>query len=134
MNILVVSEYPIIRELLRSALRPLNHITHIQLSGGNDLNVIKQRTDTGSHDLVIYDLDSVKKDPTSIIISMLDAINDKQLVKYGLSSLILLSNEAQIRQFEDDLNFCEHFVITKPFTFKNVQQIVKNIGFFPNLN
>ncbi|CAB1255113.1 response regulator [Vibrio cholerae] len=134
MNILVVSEYPIIRELLRSALRPLSHITHIQLSGGNDLNVIKQRVDTGSHDLVIYDLDSVKKDPTNVITSMLDAINDKQLVKYGLSSLIVLSNEAQVGQLKNDLDFRDHCVITKPFTFKNVQQIVKNIGFFPNLN
>lgn len=134
MNILVVSEYPIIRELLRSALRPLSHISHIQLSGGNDLNVIKQKVDTGSHDLVIYDLDSVKKDTANVIACMLDAINDKQLVKYGLSSLIVMSNEAQIGQFHSVLDFCQHCVITKPFTFKDVQQVVKNIGFFPNLN
>lgn len=94
-----MSRYPITREHLRSALRPLRHIPHIQLSGGNDLNAIKQTVDTNSHDLVIYDLDSVNKDAVAAIASMLDAINDKQLVKYGLSSLIVMSNEDKLANY-----------------------------------
>ncbi|HDI3208086.1 TPA: response regulator [Vibrio cholerae] len=127
MNVLIVSEYPLVRELLRSSLKPLSYISYIHLSSGNDINFISKNFDTSGYEIVIYDLDSAKKSSENMYFSMLNTINDRSLVKHGFFSLIVLASDTQVRQLKNRISFCEDYMIKKPFTFRCIEETVKHV-------
>ncbi|MGL4843606.1 MAG: hypothetical protein ACRC2Y_03100 [Aeromonas veronii] len=130
-NVLVISEFNAIKDLLRSALKTQPNIDNIMLSGdGNwnlSLNKFSFNSMTDVSDVVIYDLDSMEKEPRWKLDRMFDALLNIQIAKHGMSSLVVISSEHQLKLLQREVNFIEGFVITKPFTFKQVAQVVNNI-------
>uniref|UniRef100_UPI0015E809A9 response regulator n=1 Tax=Aeromonas sp. HMWF016 TaxID=2056852 RepID=UPI0015E809A9 len=125
------SEFNVIKDLLRSALKTQPNIDNIMLSGdGNwnlSLNKFSFNSMTDVSDVVIYDLDSMEKEPRWKLDRMFDALLNIQIAKHGMSSLVVISSEHQLKLLQREVNFIEGFVITKPFTFKQVAQVVNNI-------
>ncbi|PTT44817.1 response regulator [Aeromonas sp. HMWF016] len=91
------------------------------------LNKFSFNSMTDVSDVVIYDLDSMEKEPRWKLDRMFDALLNIQIAKHGMSSLVVISSEHQLKLLQREVNFIEGFVITKPFTFKQVAQVVNNI-------
>lgn len=128
---LVIGEFNAIKDLLRSALKTQPNIDNIMLSGDGNWNLSLSKFSFNSmtdvSDVVIYDLDSMEKEPRWKLDRMFDALLNIQIAKHGMSSLVVISSEHQLKLLQREVNFIEGFVITKPFTFKQVAQVVNNI-------
>ncbi|MBM0493202.1 hypothetical protein GNZ06_19340 [Aeromonas jandaei] len=133
-NVLVVSEFNIIKDLLRSALKNQQNVGSVTLSNDSTLTAVSadfsfnRRTDTP--DVVVYDLDSLVKTPQCKLEKMLDSFKNTKIARFGLSSLIIVASETQLKRLQDDesldgMNSVQ--IITKPFTFRQVTQVVNNV-------
>jgi hypothetical protein len=133
-NVLVVSEFNIIKDLLRSALKNQQNIGSVTLSNDSTLTAVSsdfsfnRRTDTP--DIVVYDLDSLIKTPQCKLEKTLDSFNNSKVARFGLSSLIILASEMQLKRLRDDEGLdgmTSVQFITKPFTFRQITQVVNNV-------
>lgn len=130
-NVLVVSEFNVIKELLRSALKMQKDIVSIRLSTENELRSFKKACFNSRGDvlnIVFYDLDSIKETPSWKMDRMIDTYISMQNKKIGMSSLVILSSEGQLSLLRRKVTFIdEGSIIKKPFTFKQIIQVVNNI-------
>lgn len=130
-NVLVVSEFNSIKELLRSALKMDPNIASVTVSGDNDLGSLGSKFSLNFHsgmpDIIMYDLDSIKKEPQWKIERMLNTLQSMKNTQSQMPSLIVVSSSHQLNSLQKNVQFIESYVITKPFTFKQVAQVVKNV-------
>ncbi|MBL0563272.1 hypothetical protein [Aeromonas hydrophila] len=128
---LVVSEFNSIKELLRSALKMEPNVLSVTVSGDNDLgslgNKFSQNFHTDIPDVIMYDLDSIKKEPKWKVERMLHTFLSMKNVHRKTPSLIVVASSHQLNLLQKNVHFLENFVITKPFTFKQVAQVVNNV-------
>lgn len=99
-NVLVISEFNAIKDLLRSALKTQPNIDNIMLSGdGNwnlSLNKFSFNSMTDVSDVVIYDLDSMEKEPRWKLDRMFDTLLNIQIAKLSMGCPRLLLSQANI--------------------------------------
>lgn len=130
-NVMVVSEFNYIRELLRSALKVQSNVGDVIISCDSDFNAhmnnfsFKYRL--AGPDIVLYDLDSLRNEPRWKVERMLDYFLDSQSAKYGMSSIVIVSSAYQLNALRRYVSFIDGYVILKPFTFKQVTQVVNNV-------
>lgn len=130
-DVLVVSDYSPVRELFRSALRVEPNVSNVCFSSLSGAKSHYKNNFTGQlysvPDVVIYDLDSIKNSPVQQLERMEEFMSLNSLSKHGAASLIIVASEAQLARLNKKVSFMDSYLITKPFTFRQVVQIVSNV-------
>lgn len=130
LNVLVVSDYNPVRELIRSALRNHPYVDEIKLLSGTGVKAqshVNARSQQNASDVIVYDLDSYQHSPEKQLERMEEVIATKSLTKHGASSLVVVASDVQLGKLQSKVCFLDAYLITKPFTFKQVVQMVNNV-------
>lgn len=130
-DVLIVSDYSPVRELFRSALRVESKVSNVYFSSLSGAKSHYRNSFSGHlysiPDVVIYDLDSIKNSPVQQLERMEEFMSLNSLSKHGAASLIIVASEAQLVKLNTRVSFLDSYLITKPFTFRQVVQIVSNV-------
>ncbi|MGR1225495.1 hypothetical protein ACUVMQ_21430 [Aeromonas veronii] len=131
-NILVISEFDSIKELIRSAFKKMSETVTVAVSGDNELGTLGSKFCLNFHsslpDIIIYDIDSIKKEALWKVERMLNTFLWIQKNQRHTPSLIIASSFYQLHILQKNIHFIEDYVIIKPFTFKQVIQVVNNVS------
>lgn len=130
-NISIVSEFNVIKDLLRSALKSQSNIDNVTIFNDTTLSVIGStfKLNQCSHrpDIIVYDLDSLLKTPKYKLAKMLDFVRNKNISKCGISSLIVVTSETQLKRLNYNIGLPSDRIILKPFTFRQITYVVNNV-------
>lgn len=136
LNVMVVSDFNPIKELFRSALRSHPNVDGITLVSGAGVKAQSKFSFGSQHstpDVIVYDLDSSLHSPEKQLERMEEVISTKALSKHGAASLVVVASDVQLGKLQSKVCFLDAYVITKPFTFKQVVQMVNNVWTTSNL-